>query len=351
MTLDQSLTNRVRAYRLAGGLSQEEVARRAGISRAGISAIEMGRLVPSTAAALALAEVFGCRVEDLFALASGKTDRVWAWPPPALPCRYWLAEVGGRQLAYPVESTELGAIPHDGVFDDGRFHDRPDAGDRASLVVASCDPAIALLADRLRDAGVRLVALQRSSRESLALLEKRLVHAAGIHLARRGQRGGNAKFVREQIGDAYRLVHVACWEAGIATPARMGLNSLNSMLKAKLRWVGRESGSAARVWLDELLEGRRGPRRLAHTHRGVAEAIRCGWADAGVCHRLASAEAGLAFCRLDEEAYDVCFPAKLENHPAVRLLIDAIRSSAYHELLNGTPGMRTMDCGEIEEIR
>ena len=47
--------------------SQQELADRAGLSRAGISAIESGRLAPSVTAAMALARVLCCTVEDLFA--------------------------------------------------------------------------------------------------------------------------------------------------------------------------------------------------------------------------------------------------------------------------------------------
>ena len=350
MNTNPTLVNQVRAYRVASGLSQEEVARRAGISRAGISAIEMGRLVPSTAAALALAAAFDCRVEDLFALTTDDSNRQWAWPPPSLPCRYWLADLGGRQVAYPVEATELGTIPHDGVFSDGQFCDHPSEDGLMSLVVASCDPAIGLLADRLRNLGVRLIALQRSSRESLELLANGLVHAAGIHLARWGDASGNAQIVRERIGEAYRLIHVARWEAGVVTSNQLGLASLKSTLQAKLRWVGRESGSAARIWLDELLPGKRAPRRLARTHRGVANAVRCGWADAGVCHRLAGEEAGLTFHGLEKEAYDLCFPSDLENHPGIRRLVEVIQSPYYRDLLNETPGVEAIHAGEIEPV-
>jgi DNA-binding XRE family transcriptional regulator len=44
--------NRVRPYRESRGWSQAELARRAGISRAAVSAIEVNRLVPSVTAAL-----------------------------------------------------------------------------------------------------------------------------------------------------------------------------------------------------------------------------------------------------------------------------------------------------------
>ncbi|MCY2988097.1 MAG: helix-turn-helix domain-containing protein [Planctomycetota bacterium] len=86
------------AYRTARNWSQEELAQRTGLFRAGISAIEIGRLVSSTAAALALARVFSCAVEDLFELeVTSDCSPDWAWEPPQDACRYRLAEVRGRR--------------------------------------------------------------------------------------------------------------------------------------------------------------------------------------------------------------------------------------------------------------
>src|SRR5580700_10539623 len=116
------LDNDVRAFRTGLGWSQDELARRAGLSRAGISAIETGRLVPSTAAALAMASAMGCTVEALFRLP-GEPPRAgreeWAWAPSSVSCRYWRAEVGGRRYLYPVEVSPMGLVPHDGVSRDG----------------------------------------------------------------------------------------------------------------------------------------------------------------------------------------------------------------------------------------
>src|SRR4051794_12216095 len=111
-----ALVNRVRDERLRRGWSQEDLSRRSGLSRAGVSAVETDRLVPSAAAALALAGALGCRVEDLFSPPRPAPEgAAWAWEPPRTPCRYWQGEVGGRIWLYPVESTSLGANPHDGV--------------------------------------------------------------------------------------------------------------------------------------------------------------------------------------------------------------------------------------------
>jgi putative transcriptional regulator len=46
--------------------SQEELAKRVGVSRQTIVAIEKGRYDPRLTLAFRLAEAFGCRVDDLF---------------------------------------------------------------------------------------------------------------------------------------------------------------------------------------------------------------------------------------------------------------------------------------------
>src|SRR6266851_3753947 len=110
----RQVTNGVKSRRLERGWSQQELARRAGISRAAVSAIEINRLVPSVAAALALAQSFDCSVEDLFgqARAPMEAEPQWAWPAPQEPCRFWQATVGGRRLLYPIETTANGMLEH-----------------------------------------------------------------------------------------------------------------------------------------------------------------------------------------------------------------------------------------------
>ena len=77
------LRNSLRQHRNLRGWSQAELARRAGLSRPAVSAIETGRLVPSTAAALALAAALELRVEELFRLAASDSPPAeeWAWKP------------------------------------------------------------------------------------------------------------------------------------------------------------------------------------------------------------------------------------------------------------------------------
>lgn len=56
----------VRDRRLAAGLTQEQLAQRLHVSRQTVISIESGRYSPSLTLAHKLAQVFGCRIEDLF---------------------------------------------------------------------------------------------------------------------------------------------------------------------------------------------------------------------------------------------------------------------------------------------
>jgi molybdate-binding protein/DNA-binding XRE family transcriptional regulator len=364
MADEPRLENDVRIFRLRLGLSQDELACQTGLSRAGISAIETGRLVPSTGAALSLARAFGCAVEDLFRLpqtesTTGHDESAWAWPAARASCRYWRAEVDGKTRAYPVEVSPLGLLPHDGIFADGVFRDHAQTTPAQTLVMACCDPAVGLIAQELARAGdVRLIVLQRSSHAALDLLARGLVHAAGVHLAQADEPEGNLKSIRNlrRAGTDHRLLRVADWDEGIALAQGLGLRTIEAVLHARLRWVCREAGSGARQCQDELLAPRTKrlyPRnlRLATDHRGVADAIRAGWADAGICLRLTSSEANLDFVAVRREAYDLCFPATLAGDARIQTLIRVIRSSAYRRLLGELPGYDATRTGEMQRIR
>jgi molybdate-binding protein/DNA-binding XRE family transcriptional regulator len=349
--MEQALTNRIKSCRTAKGWSQEDLAERAGISRAGVSAIETGRLVPSTSAALALAAALDCRVEDIFQFDTlVSREAVWAWPPPRETCRYWRATVSGREILYPVEAAGLGVTAHDGLSSAGTLHERTRAAPTDALVVASCDPAIGLLATHFARRGFRLIAFQRSSRQALSLLGSGLVHVAGVHLAKAGQREINASAARKHVTGDFLLLRVARWQEGLAAAPGRRVTNVASAARSRSRWIGREEGSAARELLNELLAYRRLPRRVAYSHRGVADAIRSGWADVGVCVRLAAEEAGLDFVSVREEDYDLCIPAELEGDPRVRLLMETLRSLEFRTSLGDLPGYDSSNTGEVERI-
>lgn len=336
MPSPRPLPNRVRQTRQLRGWSQDQLAEKASISRTAVSAIEINRLVPSVAAALAVAKAFDCRVEDLFGCDGAQTE-TWAWDPIADTQGYWRAEVGGRILRYPTEVTVAGMLPQDGVFDRGETRACSVASPKRTLVMASCDPAAGLIvAEFERTTGFRLLPLHRSSREALQLLRRGLVHLAGIHLAAATNDSGNVRAAKAVLGDGFSLMRLATWDEGLAVQSARS-SSVNAIVRANLRWVGREAGAGARQCQDEII-GNRKLRRCARDHRSVAEAIRCGWADVGVCLRLVTEQAGLRFIHVRDEAYDLCFPVTLQSDIRLKKLVDVMRSPTLRRHFESVPG-------------
>lgn len=341
------MSNNIRQTREELGWSQQQLAARAGLSRTGVGAIEAGRLVPSTAAALALAAAFCCRVEDLFSLADQELP-TWAWPPALQPCRYWRALVGARQRLYPVESSPLGAVPHDGVWRDGLLQDQPFADPARTLVVACCDPAVGLLASEYaRQTSFRMLVLPRGSRVSLELLAKGLVHAAGLHLGTARRPDGNRLQAQNILGEDFVLLRITDWDEGLALAPGLSRQGIDALLKGNLHWVGREIGSGARQVLDEVSEGRISPEHLVRDHRSVAQTIRNGFAHAGVSVKLVCEEEGIDFLSIRREAYELCILKSSFNDPRFQALLAVVKSNHYRRLLAELPGYDCQLTGEL----
>jgi putative transcriptional regulator len=60
------MRNRIRVLRAERGWSQAELAALAGVSRNSINSIENGRFDPSLSLAFAVADAFGCSIEEVF---------------------------------------------------------------------------------------------------------------------------------------------------------------------------------------------------------------------------------------------------------------------------------------------
>ncbi len=68
------IQNLVRQHRQMGGMTQQDLADRVGVTRQTILSIEKGKYTPSVALALCLAEVFDVSMETLFQLNEGEND-------------------------------------------------------------------------------------------------------------------------------------------------------------------------------------------------------------------------------------------------------------------------------------
>lgn len=260
--------------------------------------------------------------------------------------------VGSRQLLYPVETSPLGTVPHDGVWRDGTFHDHPFGEPVRTLVMACCDPAVGLLASEYaRQTPFRMLVLPRGSRTALELLAAGLVHVAGLHLGGADHAEGNKKAATDILGRDFQLLRITDWEEGLALAPGLAADGVSAIIRSDLRWIGREAGSGARQVLDELSEGRISPIHIARDHRGVAQTIRSGFAQAGVSVRLVCEEEGLDFLVVRREAYELCIPELSLDDPRIRALIEVVQSSSYRKMLSGLPGYDSRKTGAAERVR
>ena len=62
------MKNTIKVERAKKNWTQEDLAKKIGISRQSINSIETGKFIPSTVLALKMAKVFGATVESIFQL-------------------------------------------------------------------------------------------------------------------------------------------------------------------------------------------------------------------------------------------------------------------------------------------
>jgi len=377
--------NRLRTVRGQQGLSQGELARRSGVTRQAIYAIEAGQYLPTTAVALRLAGALECRVEELFSLVSTgavvEGDLVGAVPSGAGRIRVKVANVGGRMVVHPV--ALLGDVLNFTVGADGLLLG-PATSSRKSVkgtnrvrvqllrdrrtvaeevVVAGCDPAIYLAGEHLRrrhDGGT-VVGWTMGSTAAVEALRRQEVHVAGLHVVDERSGESNLPYLRRHLTRGeYTVVTFATWEQGLM--ARQGnpkgIRAVEDLARKNVALINREAGAGARLLLDRQLAvaGVRpnqvhGYEQLAGSHLEVARAIAEGRADAGIGVRSAARLLGLVFIPLQEERYDLVMPtAYLSSHRGLSMLLDTIVSNQFRSEIDALGGYDTRETGKLQAL-
>src|SRR5512142_1230514 len=226
---------RLRLARQARGLSQQQLAGVAGVTRQAVSAVESGHSDPSLRVALGLARALGMTVEDLFG-PGDPGDPVLARPvaPVSAPgSRVALATVGDMFVALPLDAdlaARLGfgaaggltvrgggsqgaqGVHGASVGQGAQVAVRPIGPPRPTVVVAGCDPALPLLETPLAllDPPLAFAWWPCGSAEALRLAAAGLVHAAGVHRVGPGETGDGAG-----IPGGAEVVGFASWREGL----------------------------------------------------------------------------------------------------------------------------------------
>jgi molybdate-binding protein/DNA-binding XRE family transcriptional regulator len=352
------------------GLSAATLARRAGVSRQTVYAIEGGSYVPNTGVALRLARELEVAVEDLFSLSAASEaadESISAEILPGLepaagqPVRTCLT--GRRTIAVPVSAAPRYLPDADGVITTtkGNKASLALAGSDAArkrLLLAGCDPAVGLLAglaDRI--AGVELIPAPASSRLALAWLKEGKVHIAGSHLEDADTGEFNLPYLRRELrGLDLSVVTFASWEAGFVVrpgnPKRV--RKPQDLVRRDVTFVNREPGSGSRSLLDRLLGGAaippekvKGYSRVAHGHLAAAYAVGAAEADCCLATRSAARAFGLDFVPLRNERYDLVMRRETLDLPAAQMLLDVLQRSALRRKLELLAGYGTVGTGAV----
>ncbi|WP_442937938.1 substrate-binding domain-containing protein [Nostoc sp.] len=116
-----NIYNNLKAIRNRLGMSQQELANIAGVTRQSIGAVETGQCTPSVTISLRLAKALGCQVEDLFWLGEEDLPKIEAILADSIPnlqqLQVILARIGDRWIAYPLlgrDAFRIEMIPSDG---------------------------------------------------------------------------------------------------------------------------------------------------------------------------------------------------------------------------------------------
>jgi putative molybdopterin biosynthesis protein len=371
--------NRIRHKRQAVDLSQGDLAKRCGLTRQAISAIEAGHYIPNTTVALRIARALGCTVEEVFRLPEElpRVEAEWLGAPPAVSSgrvRVRVARVGERLFARPLTGIMAAFTPADGVtvavtagpstprrpakrvavelLADARLLDH-------TVVVFGCDPALAVLGAAIsrRYPALRLVWEPQSSLTALRMLTRGEAHAAGVHLWDQESGECNLPSVqRERAGRHLLLVTLSEWQQGliVARGNPKGISGPADLPRPDVTLVNRDPGSGSRTLLDAWLCAAgilpsqvRGYAREVPTQLAVGEAVGSGTVDVGPGILAVARMLGLDFVPLQRERYDLVIPLEFLNTPAVQALLEVAVSPPFRGELEALGGYDTSQTGTV----
>lgn len=341
------------------------------MSRQTIYAIEGGSYTPNTTVGLRLARALAVSVEDLFSLpepleSKRQCENVTLLPSfqalhPGQPVQ--LCDVDGHLMAAPSAPPSWYLAASDAVIagqtpvrSKAKVHlYEPDANFRNRLLLAGCDPAMAVVARYLQPAGIGLVLLHQNSSQSLSLLKRGHVHIAGTHLRDEKTGESNVSAIGELFPtDLIAAISFATWEEGlvVANGNPKHIEGVQDLARKGITFLNRESGAGSRFLLDRQLKRLkldpkrvRGYNRTAPGHLAAAWEVKTGAADCCIATQAAARVFGLDFIALETSRYDLVVRKQHLKLPGIQALFDTINRLSFRLELNSVGGYNTAVTG------
>ncbi len=358
--------SQLRARRRECGLTQTELAARAGVSRQLVAAVEAGQNTPGVDAALRLAHALSTTVEALFAAAPAECVAALGGDLPAgAPLR--VGTVGDRMVAAELAdhgTAGAGWASPDGVLDEGRLSLFEGAAP-AGLVLAGCDPALGVAEAMLHGLGGRsLLAISAPTGRALEALAAGRLHAAVVH-------GRPSALPRPPL--PVSRLHLARWRVGVGVAPALGRGALEDLLEGDVAVVRRDPAAASQQAFDRAVEGAgagpaasgpaasgpaaSGPAASGPAASGAAasgpvasghiEAARLAAAlgAAGITNEAAAGAFGLRFIPLEDHVVEIWLDRRWLDHPGVDALGALLRARAFTDRVGQFGGYDLAGCG------
>lgn len=373
MKQDSNLRNNLKSIRTRLGMSQQDLANIASVTRQTISGVESGQYAPSVAITLRLAKALGCQVEDLFWLEQDLPE-IEAVLVKSVPCnqqlRVSLARVGGQWIAYPLigkDAFRQDMIPADGEGESRTGTDKvrvrllDDNMDTLhnTVVIAGCAPVISLWA-RATERWHPQLRVQYNFANSMAALHSLCrgeAHIAGMHLYHPETGEYNIPFVRDVLsGREAVVITLGFWEEGLMVQSGnpMGIRTVADLVQAGVSIVNREPGSGSRLLLEQTLQQEQVPFHavqgfdcIVQSHQDVAQAVALGAADAGISTASVATTFGLGFIPLHQSRYDLVILKEYLEEAPVQQLLSTLGHRLVHSQFEVLGGYDTSKIGEV----
>lgn len=372
MKQDSHLRNNLKSIRTRLGLSQQDLANLAGVTRQTISGVESEQYAPSVAITLRLAKALGCQVEDLFWFEQDlpEVEAVLAKSVPSnQQLRVSLARVGGNWIAYPLIGKD--AFRQEMILADGEGSSQKGTDkvqvrlledvDKLvnTVVIAGCAPVLSLWARATErwHPQLRVQFHFANSTTALQSLCRGEVHIAGMHLYDPETDEHNTPFVREVLaGRAAVLISLGVWEEGLLVQSGnpLGIKTITDLVEVQAPIVNRELGSGSRMLLEQTLQKQqipshrvKGYEHIVTSHQDVAQTIVSGIAYAGISTASIAAAFGLGFIPLHRSRYDLVILKEYLDESPVQQLLSTLGHRRVHSQLAVLGGYDTSKTGEI----
>jgi transcriptional regulator with XRE-family HTH domain len=335
--------SRLRERRLECGLTQSELAARAGVSRQLVAAVETGHNTPGVDAALGLARALGTSVEELFAEAPPAVVPVLGERlGDGVPLR--LGRVADQLVAAELADRGVagaGWAKPDGLLEAGKLRLFPGASP-AGMVLAGCDPAIGVAEAMLTGLGPRsLLAISAPTGTAIRALERGSVHAAVVH--------GMPGELPEPPVPVIRW-HLGRWQVGLGVAPGVPGGSLEAVLTGDVPVAQRDPAATSQQAFEHastkagITQVARGPRAAGHIDAARIAAIING---AAVTTHAAARAFDLRFLALEDHTVEIWVAERWSDLPGTTALAELLTSSAFTDRVAQFGGYDLAGCGTL----